>query len=101
MKMTKNERYWIAINQASCAISQLPMTEPTVTPTPEQLLGFPTLEEAEQAQKVCLTAPIPEVTAYLRRLTPRVNSGEIRVIEPAHPEPPGDVTCWSPNVRFG
>jgi len=34
----------------------VPLREPLVTPTPEQLFGFPTLEEAEEAQRICMTA---------------------------------------------
>ena len=47
--------WWIAINGPSCARSNFPMRKPLVTPTPEQLIGFPTAEEAEQAQHTCLT----------------------------------------------
>ena len=42
---TQDVRYWIAINGPTCALSALPWQNPMATPTPEQLLGFPTLEE--------------------------------------------------------
>jgi hypothetical protein len=37
-KTEMNERYWIAFNGSSCALYKLPLREPLVTPTPEQLL---------------------------------------------------------------
>jgi len=49
-------RYWIAINGDSCALCSIPLREPLVTPTPEKLFGFPTLKEAEEAQRICMTA---------------------------------------------
>lgn len=57
----KDERFWIAINGASCAMTALPMRNPLLTPTPEQMLGFPTPEEARRAQHIYLTAPMEEV----------------------------------------
>lgn len=62
------EMYWIAINGASCAIASAPMKNPKVTPTPQQLLGFPTFEAAKHAQTVCLTAPMGEVVRFLQSL---------------------------------
>jgi hypothetical protein len=34
-------RYWIAINQHTCALSSVPMRHPVVSPTPEQLAAIP------------------------------------------------------------
>jgi hypothetical protein len=81
-------RYWIAINGASCAMASFPMKSPTVKPTPQQLLGFPTLEEAQRAQRICLTEPMKKVRRFLESLAPDVHSGRIVVIQPTNPEPP-------------
>jgi len=32
------ERYWIAINGPTCAMSPLPLQNPMLTPTPEQMI---------------------------------------------------------------
>src|SRR5437870_1625321 len=91
-----DDRYWIAINGSSCAISSLPMRNPMVTPTPWQMLGFPTYEEAERAQRVCLQAPIDEVRRFVDSLRPDVMSGRIRVIQPKYPQPPTKgPTIWT------
>src|SRR5262245_40271775 len=89
-------RYWIALNGPSCAINTVPMREPVVSPTPEQLIGYPTLEEAQAAQRLCLTAPIEEVRAYFERRLPDVQSGRQRVIQSPHPEPAvqGELLSW-------
>ena len=85
--MTTEERYWIAINGASCAMSAMPLENPVCRPTPQQLIGFPTFEEARAAQRLCLTAPISEVRAFMRSLVPHVLAGRVCVIEPEHPDP--------------
>ncbi len=80
--------YWIAINGGSCAMSPT-VLPPTlkVIPTPEQLIGFPTREEAEAAQTQCLNAPINEVRKFLEGLAGRVGR-DIAVIQPTNPGPP-------------
>ena len=91
-----NERYWIAINGPTCVISTLPLCNPKVTPTPEQLLGFTTWEDAKHAQHVCLTAEMDEVERFLESLRPDVKSGRVRVIQPEHPQPPTTgKTVWT------
>ena len=67
--------HWIAINGTSCAMSSAPMYNPTVIPTPEQLFGFPTLEEALRAQHICLHQPIPKVAEFLQGLEPDTSFG--------------------------
>jgi hypothetical protein len=90
-----SERYWIAINGTSCATFSLPLRNPLVTPTPSQLLGFPTSEEALHAQRICLEAPMHEVRAFFKSLSPDVKAGRIRVIRPPHPQPPTRGRCGS------
>ena len=94
-----NERYWIAINSSSCALCSFPLRNPMLTPTPEQLLGFPTLEEAERAQRICIQAPMHEVRRFLKSLAPDVHSGRIRVIQPTHPQPPGAPCAWTESAE--
>jgi hypothetical protein len=91
-----DERYWIAINGSSCALSPLPMRNPKASPTPEQLIGFPTLEEAQFAQNLCLHAPMKKVRRFFANLAPDVHSGRIRVIRPAYPHPQtSGPTAWT------
>jgi hypothetical protein len=67
-----------------------------LTPTPEQLIGFPTLEEAQRAQRICLRASINAVRRFMESLRPDVKSGRIRVIKPPHPQPQTDgPTMWT------
>jgi hypothetical protein len=80
-------RYWIAINGSSCAISGTPMRDPMVIPTPEQMFGFPTAEEARKAQQICLTAPIQKANAFLQSLLPDIKSGRILYRRPDNPGP--------------
>jgi hypothetical protein len=95
-----DERYWIAINGTSCAMSPLPMRNPLLTPTPEQMLGFPTHEEAARAQRICLQAPMDEVQRFLESLRPDVESGRIRVIQPEHPQPPiASQSIWTESTE--
>ena len=47
-----DEFWWLAINGASCAASEMPIpTTVKVIPTPEQLLGFRTQDEQLAAQR--------------------------------------------------
>jgi hypothetical protein len=93
-------RYWIAINGASCAIAPMPMRNPIVTPRPQQLLGFASLEEAEHAQKVCLTYPMDKVREFLASLAPQVHEGTIRVMTYKDPEPSTKgPTTWLEDTR--
>jgi hypothetical protein len=80
--------YWIAINGASCARTSIPLKNPKVTPTPEQLFGFLTPEEAAEAQHTCLTAPIRDANLFIQSLGRRVKLGQVRYIRPKHPQPP-------------
>ena len=89
------QRYWIAINGANCAMSPLPLCQPLVTPIPEQLLGFPTWKEAYEAQQVCLHAPTQKVRRFLEGLSADVMAGRIRVIQPSHPQPPTAEIAWT------
>jgi predicted dinucleotide-binding enzyme len=90
----QRSNYWIAINQASCAICQMPMTGvPIVTPRPQGLIGFPTLTAAKAAQELCLTAPIPAVAKTIKEW--RAGKEGAVVIDCDNPEPPQAVTIWS------
>ena len=84
---TPTQRYWIAVNGSSCAMSAMAMRDPVVTPTPEQMWGFPTLEEAQKAQQICLTAPMADVIAFLEGLRQDIKSGRILYRSPENPGP--------------
>jgi hypothetical protein len=71
------ERYWIAINGSSCALSSIPWRNPVTVPAAQQMFGFPTFEEAREAQRTCLHEPIDDVQAYLQGLLPDIQSGRV------------------------
>src|SRR5437868_4028869 len=83
-----DDYYWIAINGRTCAASAIPMRNDgfRVSPTPEQLVGFPTRREQLQAQEYLLTKPIKKVNRYMQSLGPRVASGDLAYIRPSRPE---------------
>lgn len=89
MKTRKDdpERYWIATNGSSCALSITPMIDAETVPTAEQMWGFPTLEEAQSAQHIILTASMPQVTTFLQALGPDIKSGRVVYKQPANPGP--------------
>ena len=89
------EKYWIAINGGSCAISQVPWVNPVTVPVAQQYLGFPTLEEAKEAQRICLHEPATVVEDFLKGLGPDVKAGRIRAFNPPYPQPPTHAeTVW-------
>jgi hypothetical protein len=90
------EYYWIAINGASCARASMPMRKfPKVSPTPQQIIGFPTLEEAQYAQHVCLTASMKEMRRFLESLSRDIKAGRIACHTFRNPEAPTrDATTW-------
>jgi hypothetical protein len=47
-------RYWIAISGPACALSMLPWRDPITAPVAEQMFGFPTYEDALDAQHIYL-----------------------------------------------
>jgi hypothetical protein len=65
-KQPEGIRYYIAINGSSCALSSIPYPGPPRTvPRCWCLIGFPTLDEAREAQRLCLTAPPAELLRLL------------------------------------
>jgi hypothetical protein len=88
-------RYWIAINGSSCAMSVTPMRNATTIPIAEQMFGFPTLEEAKEARRICLHEPMERVEEFFDSLHPHVASGRIVHKRSANPDPPtSDATMW-------
>jgi hypothetical protein len=89
--------HWIAINGASCALAGYPLPVPTVKPTPELLIGFPSHEEAVQAQIFLLTAPDNRLPPQLQewRLRALLPESDIKIVMPEHPErPTTGATHW-------
>lgn len=88
--------YWIAINGPSVALCPVPVSTILAHPTPQQLIGFASLEEAQQAQTFLLTAPINEVKAKMQEWAERINVKEMAYHRPASPQPPTHgPTEWS------
>jgi hypothetical protein len=77
-------KYWIAINGPSVALCSVAMDEVHCRPTPEQMFGFPTLQEAREAQKLLLDSPIPECH---RRMKAWMAREDVAVRKPKDPEP--------------
>jgi hypothetical protein len=94
------DRYWIAINGSSCALSTLPWRDPTTVPVAQQMFGFPTLREAKEAQRICLDEPIEKVKAWMESLRPDVASGRVLYKRPAKPDTPtfGE-TMWMESIH--
>jgi hypothetical protein len=89
--------YWLAINQASVALSVMPLSKRVnVIPTPEQLIGFPTWEEAKAVQDFLLNASIEDVAEFMTREMPnKIEKREAVYIRPEHPQPPTHgKTAW-------
>lgn len=88
-----HERFWIAINGDSCALCSIPLRNPLVTPTPEHLFGFETLEEAQEAREINLTGSARQIKQLVKRLS---TDFSIRYIRPKHPQAPTrEATAWT------
>jgi hypothetical protein len=89
------EYWWLAVNGPSVAASPLNMTKPRVSPTPEQLIGFPTQAEQSTVQTYFLSAPIEYVNGYVAgELGRAVKAGRVAYYRPSNPEPPSHKTYW-------
>lgn len=98
--MMKKEYYWIAANGASVALCSIPAPRAVCSPVPEQLFGFPTLEEAKEVQNFLLTAPIPQVEVRMASWVDRIGQ-DMAFERPANPEPPSDGTMWILHEMLG
>ena len=84
--------YWVAVNGSSAtACLSTPLSTPKVTPTPKSLIGFPTAQEAGEAERFLLNAPIRNIPAQLREWQKR---DDMKIVVPATPEPPSPFTMW-------
>jgi hypothetical protein len=90
--------FWLAVNGPRVAATLTPLRPGSfkVSPTPEQLIGFPTRQEQARCQKFLLGAPIAEVDRYMNgELRRRVDAGEVAYVLPQDPEPPTrGPTAW-------
>lgn len=89
--------YWVAINGSSVSASLLSLLPRPhrILPTPEMLIGFASRDEAQQAQKYLLTAPIDECQKRLLEYRKRADHGEIALYFFAYPErQTSDGTQW-------
>jgi hypothetical protein len=91
------EYWWLAVNGSSVAACFLPAPRTIrARPTPEHLIGFPTREEQQAAQRFLRQAPPDEAARFMtEQLLPRVRSGELAYIRPENPQPPlKGPTAW-------
>ena len=89
----KKQYYWIAVNGASVALCSMPAPKAICSPIPEQLFGFPTLEEAKEVQTFLLNAPIPHVEERMASWADRIGH-DMAYERPSNPEPLRDGTMW-------
>ena len=92
----KANSWWIAVNRSSVAACPFAtINTPTVSPTPEQLIGFRTQSEQLEAQKLMLNATIEDVNRYVAgELSEAVRAGRVSYHRPRNPELPGEQTAW-------
>lgn len=88
--------YWIAVNGPSATLNRLvpvPFSKVGITPIPELLLGFPTIDEAIRVQQFLIEAPMDEVRQLLDSLRQR---NDVAKAVPSNPEPvTAGPTTWS------
>jgi hypothetical protein len=89
----EKEKWWIAINGASCARCTMAVRGSwlTVIPTPELLVGFPASAESLEAQRFLLEAPIPELFAVQKEWQ---KNRDITIVAFEKPGEPGETTQW-------
>ena len=77
--------WWLSIEGCGASILGIPLTRDEVLAQwlnvawADQIIGFPTSEEQQRMQAICLTAPLPSVKEAMAKLAERVQSGEIAV----------------------
>jgi len=88
-KNVKGQKYyWVAINGSAVPATLLcPMPTPTVTPTPQVLLGFPTRKKAADTQHFLLTAPVLACRGRLSALKGREDVAFITFHDPGRVDP--------------
>lgn len=92
-KQDRRSWHWLAINGPTAARCSFEFNgTPTVSPTPEMLIGFPTGAEAINAQHLCLKAPIEQVKEQMQVWR---NSPDVKIVVFKNPEPPtSGSTSW-------
>lgn len=97
-KIESNLKYWVAINGDGAAACGFPLPVfPTVVPTPQQLIGFDTLEEQLHCQRFLLTGRLEKVRRYVNSTLPRLaRKGKVVLKKFQFPEKPTrGPTSWS------
>jgi hypothetical protein len=95
-----NERkklWWLAFNGTTVSPSLMPFVNPVVTPTPEQLLGFPSQSEQLEVLQYLRTASAADKNRYIcERMPKEVQAGRLvykRLFETQLPSREG--TNWT------
>jgi hypothetical protein len=96
--MKPRKYWWVAATQDSAAMSPWPMSvRVCCIPTPEQLFGFESFEEARKVQHMMMTAPLETLTEFVNKCGKQLQEGTatFRYLRPANPEQPLAYTAWS------
>ena len=90
------EYFWVAANQSAVPMFSIPSSfhQLQVSPVPEQLFGFPTLEEAREAQRVLLNEPMSAIRQMYKAWESRPEVATVMLAEPEEPVF-GAPTMWA------
>lgn len=89
-----DKRYWLAFNHISCAMCEVPTTAEDIecSPTPHQLLGFKSRDEAKEWLRFLVTAPFHQIRA---RAKIGFDRDRVTIITPAITGPTSEIIMWS------
>jgi hypothetical protein len=89
--------WWLALNGSTVSPSAMPFVNPIVTPTPEQLVGFPSQSEQLEVLQYLRTASATDKSRYIcERMPKEVQAGRLvykRLLESQPPSREG--TNWT------
>ena len=95
---SKDDSYfWLAITGASVTASSMPLPKSVrVSPTPELLIGYRSINAQVAAQRFFLTAPIKTIDKFIKHEMPRkIKTRELVCIKPEKPKlPTRGRTIW-------
>jgi hypothetical protein len=93
----KDARYWLAVNRHTATQCREPFPPwPTVSPTPEVLVGFNTKELLSYWKNFLVRAHSGMVREFVEKTLPKLARDGVAVFKRfANPEAPSSGTAWS------